>query len=171
MGADLYIPPLRKPVEAVWKPKFDEAVALRNAAEKNGDTIGADAAQKLVDEAYEHLWGGDHYFRDSYNSTSVLWCLGLSWWRDVEFDPPPTDENEEREINVSPALCRKFLDKIEAAQLRLPSRAELERKNAKVEDAGENSIESWHKFYVEKRERLISFLKRAIEHGGMYASC
>jgi hypothetical protein len=163
MGADLHIPKLRQPVEAEWKSKFEEAVALRDAAQ---DDVARAAAQKLVDEAYDHRWGGDHYFRDSYNSTSVLWRLGLSWWNDVEYDI--TDEDAD--INVSPAACRRLLDKIEAAPFTLPTRDELIRAHAKVDD-DENTVESWHKYYTEKRGRLVAFLKRAIENGGMYASC
>lgn len=163
MGADLYIRKLQAPVKAEWQPKFDAAVAQRNAA--MDDTARA-AAQKLVDESYEHLWGGDHYFRDSYNSTSVLWRLGLSWWQDLE----PDVRDEDADINCSPELCRQFLDKVQSAELKLPTRAELIANHAKVDD-GENSVEAWHKFYTEHRDNLIAFLKRAIENGGMYASC
>lgn len=163
MGADLYISKLRKPVEEQWKAKFDEAVALRNAAQ---DDTTREAAQKLVDEAYEHRWGGDHYFRDSYNSTSVLGRLGLSWWRDLEYDV----QDEEAEINISPDGCRRFLEKIQAAELVPATREELERRHAVVDD-GENSVEAWNKYYADKRERLIAFLQRAAENGGMYASC
>lgn len=164
MGADLYIPKLRAPVEAEWKAKFDEAVADRDAAQ---DEIAKAAAQKRVDEAYEHRWGGEHYFRDSYNSTSVLWRFGLSWWKDMEYDV----NDEDAEINVSPEACRRFLEKVQTAPFKLPDRYELDRMHAKVEDEGENSVESWHRFYLEKRERLIAFLKRAVENGGLYASC
>lgn len=169
MGADLYIPKLRQPVEAEWKPKFEEAVALRDAAR---DDVAKAAAQKLVDEAYDHRWGGDHYFRDSYNSTSVLWRLGLSWWNDMEYDVKYDEETDSYPggVNVSADACRRFLDRIEAAPFKLPTREELIENNAKVDD-DENSVESWHKFYTEKRGRLVVFLKRAIENGGLYASC
>lgn len=163
MGADLYIPKLREPVEAEWKPKFEAAIAQREGAT---DDASREAAQKLVDEAYEHRWGGDHYFRDSYNSTSVLWRMGLSWWNDMEYDV----RDEASDVNVSPAACRRFLDKVQEAPFELPTREELIRNHAKVDD-GENNVESWHRYYTEKRDRLITFLKRAIENGGLYASC
>lgn len=163
MGADLYIRPLEKPIKAEWMPKFDAACAQRDAAPEGPER---EAAQKVVDEAYDHLCGGDHYFRDSYNSTSVLHRLGLSWWQDLK----PDIDDENSDINVSPARCREFLDKVESAPFVLPTREELIDSHAKVDD-GENSVESWHKMYTEKRERLIAFLKRAIEHGGMDASC
>jgi hypothetical protein len=162
MGADLYIPKIRDPEKAIWQPKFDAAVAQRNAAK---DDASREAAQKLVDEASDHLWGGDGYFLDSYNSTSVLWRMGLSWWNDMEYDV--ADENSD--INVSPEACKRFLEKVQTAPFTLPTRAELIDSNAKVDD--EDTVESWHKFYTEKREHRIAFLKRAIENGGMLASC
>lgn len=163
MGADLYIKKLREPTKAEWQPKFDAAVALREAAP---DEAAKALAQKAVDEAYDHLWGGDGYFRDSYNTTSVLWRMGLSWWQDIEYDV----NDEDSDVNVSPSACRRLLDKIEAAPFTLPTRDELVKSHAKVDDT-ENTVESWHEYYVKKRSRLVAFLKRAIENGGMYASC
>lgn len=163
MGADLYIPKLRDPVRAEWMPKFEERVALRNSAQ---DDAARDAAQRLVEEASAHIWADEHYFRDSYNATSVLNRLGLSWWQDMEYDV----SDEDAEINCSPDACRRFLAKVEAASLAPATREELERRHASVDD-GENSPEAWNKYFAEKRERLVAFLKRAVENGGMYASC
>lgn len=163
MGADLYIKKLQDPVKAEWRPKFDEAVSQREAAT---DDAAREAAQTLVNEAYDHLYGDGHYFRDSYNATSVLHRMGLSWWQDIEYDV----HDEAADINVSPDACRRFLEKVQNAPFTLPTRNELLRDHAKVDD-GENSVEAWHKFYAERREKLIAFLKRAIENGGMYASC
>lgn len=163
MGADLYIEKLRRPVKAEWQPKFDAAVSLRNAAT---DEIAKSAAQKLINEAYDHLHADEHYFRDSYNATSVLQRLGLSWWRDLE----PDVHDEDADINVSPEACRVFLEKIQSAEFVPITRAELESRHATVDD-DENSAEVWNKYFSEKRDRLVAFLKRAIENGGMYASC
>jgi hypothetical protein len=165
MGADLYIHKVRKPVKAEWQPKFDAAVAQRNAAQ---DDAAKAEAQKLVDEAYDKLWGGDGYFRDSYNGTSVLWRLGLSWWQDMKPDIDP--ESNPDGNNVSVDACRAFLAKVLAAEMKPATRADLLANNCAVDD-GECSVESWNKFYREKRDRLIAFLERAIEHGGFYASC
>lgn len=164
MGADLYINKVREPVKAEWQPKFDAAVRQRNAATTDEDR---DAAQKLVDEAYEKLWGGDGYYRDSYNGTSVLWRLGLSWWQDLE---PDQDADDHDGNNVSVARCREFLAKVLAAELKPATYDELKKNNCTVDD-DQNSPSAWNKFYQEKRDRLVAFLERAIEHGGMYASC
>lgn len=164
MGADLYINKLRRPVQKEWQPKFDAAVKLRDRA--RGDSAKEADAQKLVDDAYENLHGDEHYFRDSYNGTAVLWLMGLSWWNDLNPDVRDNDE-----INCSPELCREFLRKVQSAEFELPvTRKDLTALGVKV-DNGENSLESWRKYYTEKRQQLIAFLERAIENGGMYASC
>lgn len=165
MGADLYIEKLRKPVENEWRPKLDEARSLLDAAM---DDVAKASAKKLFDEAYERLYGEEHYFRDSYNGTSVLRQIGLSWWRDMEYDV----QDEDSDINVSPAACQRFLAKVLAAgEVKPLTDAELKAKHLVVEAEGENSPESWNKYFTEKRERLIAFLKRAIDNGGMFASC
>ena len=161
MGADLYIEKVRKTLEDEWQPKFDEAIKLLDTAIDNEAKM---AAQKLVVEAYNKLYS-DGYFRDSYNSTSVLRRLGLSWWQDLEYDI----DAEESGNNISAEACQRFLDKVLAADLNLPAREELIANNAKVDSV--NTVEAWHEFYRDKRERLIKFLQQAIEHGGMYASC
>lgn len=169
MGADLYINRLRDPVKAEWQPKMDEALALRNAAQ---DDIAREAAQKLVDEAYEKLWGGDHYFRDSYNGTSILGRLGLSWWQDLEYDVQYDEATDSYpgDANVSADACKRFLEKVRAAGApSIATEAELRSRHCSVDD-GENNVESWNKYFHEKHERLVAFLERAIENGGMYAS-
>lgn len=166
MGADLYIKPISNKHKAEWRPKFDEAVALRDAAQ---DEVAREAAQKLVSEAYDKMYADDGYFRDSYNGTSVLNRLGLSWWQDMEYDLD--SEKDPNEHNVSPDACRRFLAKVKAAELQPATRAELEDRHCKVENEGDNSVDGWNKYFTEKRQRLIAFLERAIEHGGMMASC
>lgn len=59
---------------------------------------------------------------------------------------------------------------VAAATLKPATRAELVKNHCNVDD-GENSPEAWNRYYAEKRDRLIAFLDRAIEQGGMYASC
>jgi hypothetical protein len=167
MGADLYINKLRRPVQAEWQPKFDAAVAQRDSAQ---DAAGKDAGQKLVDEAYEKLFGGDHYFRDSYNGTSILARLGLSWWRDLQPDVEYVEGDPATEINVSAEACRKLRDQIAAAEYKPVTFDSLKAEHCTV-DYRENSPARWNQFFSEKRDRLIAFLDRAIEHGGMYASC
>lgn len=168
MGADLYIKKLSKPIRDEWQPKLEEAARRRDSLQR--DTPEYAAAQAEVELAYDKIYGGEHYFRDSYNGTSVLNRLDLSWWRDMEYDV----QDEDSEINVSPAACQRFLDKVLAAgELRPATFAELNDRNCPVNnnESGDGSVASWNAYFAEKRERLIAFLKRAIENGGMYASC
>ena len=60
---------------------------------------------------------------------------------------------------------RILKDMVSRAPLSLPTAEELRKDGAKVEDAGGNSFGGWHTYYREKRERLLSFLNRAIELG------
>ena len=169
MGADLYINKVRDPIKAEWQPKFDAAVAQREAAT---DDAGRAAAQKLVDEAYDHIFGGDGYFRDSYNGTSILGRLGLSWWQDLEYDVEYDDATDSYPggNNVSAEACKRFLEKVRARGApSIATEAELRSRHCSV-DNGENSVESWNKYFAEKHGRLMAFLERAIENGGMYAS-
>src|SRR5689334_13052050 len=110
MGADLYIRKIHNVQEAKWRPKFDEAIALRDSAV---DKDAQAEAQKLVDEAYDGLNAPEGYFRDSYNGTSVLNRLGLSWWQDMEYDTDP--ETDPDKNNVSAEACKRFLEKVLAA--------------------------------------------------------
>lgn len=167
MGADLYINKLRRSIEQEWRPKFDAAVRERDAAT---DEQSKAAAQKKVEEAYDTLNGPEHYFRDSYNGTSVLHRLGLSWWQDLSPDVEYVEGDPATEINVSVKTIREFRNKVAAAVLKPATRKELEAEHCTVDD-GENSPDAWNQMFQEKRERLISFLDRAIQQGGMYASC
>lgn len=163
MGADLYIPKVRDPIRAKWQPKFDAAVRRRDAAAQGSPEF--EAAQNAISEAYDQLYGTG-YFRDSYNGTSILWRLDLSWWEDLKPDVEDDDA-----INVSVERCREFLDKVKAAELKPVTAEDLRANHCKVDDEGENTVEGWNRFYVEKRDRLIAFLETAIDNGGMYASC
>lgn len=76
MGADLYIEKIHQPLLEKYQPLFDEAVRQRDALPR--DSKEAKAAQRKVTRYYDLMYS-DGYFRDSYNVTSVLWRLGLSW--------------------------------------------------------------------------------------------
>jgi len=166
MGADLYIRKYSEPAKQEWKPKFDAAVERRNRA--TDDTSVAEA-QKLVDEAYNNMYPEAGYFRDSYNGTGILGRIGLSWWRDLEPDIDP--ETNPDGNNVSAEACRAFVKKIlDAGELEPVTEESLRADHCTVDD-GANSVETWNKFYQEKRTRLIAFFERAAEAGGMYASC
>ena len=120
--------------------------------------MGADLyIKKLHKKETSDLRKSNAYFRDSYNMTNVLWTLGLSWWQDVI--PLLNEELELKDENL-----QRFRDQVVNAKQQLPTAEELRENNVEVSDAGENSIENWHRHFVEKRQELSAFLDRAIEN-------
>jgi hypothetical protein len=97
------------------------------------------------------------YFRDSYNLTSVLWTLGLSWWRDVL---PLLDE--ELELNGQSLVFVR--NRIANAEQRFPTLEELQRGRVQLDEEGGKSLEEFHRYYTEKRKQLVEFLDRAIHN-------
>lgn len=153
MGADLYIHRITDVAKEKYSPLFEEAVKLRN---KSADSV-KEYHQKKVNEYYNAMYPDEGYFRDSYNGTNLLWTLNLSWWQDA---PKYLDENG----NLKGDKLSEFRDLIVSAPQHLPNREELIKLHCRVDEEGENSVEGWHKFFVEKRERLIKFLNSAIEN-------
>jgi hypothetical protein len=151
MGADLYIQSQHDKTQKKWGPIFEAAVRKRDGFERG--SAEAEEAQKEVDAAYKGLCSPEGYFRDSYNCTSILWQLGLSWWRDV-------GDMLDDEGYMQPEKIKEFLAMIEAAELPEPEQLKLE--NATIDD-GENSREAWHKSFVDHRKQLIAFLGHALD--------
>lgn len=87
------------------------------------------------------------YFRDSYNSTSLFWILGLSWWGCKLI----------RGGSMSVANAKKLLDIIQKKTLPiLPT--DWPGKNHCEGDA-----EGWNKYFQNKKINFENFLKQAIE--------
>lgn len=115
--------------------------------------------------AYDKSQDELSYFRDSYNDSSVLWQLGLSWWKDLptmeytDEQAAEWDKNDSwPDINVDVAGCRKFLKLINS------------RKKLFAVNLTEMTDEEEREYFIKKRETLIAFLEQAIEDGGLYAS-
>ena len=155
MGADLYIRRLYAPHEAQARPAFDAAVRDRNAY-TGSDPAEKQRLQAAVAAAHEAICAVG-YFRDSYNSTSVLATLNLSWWRDVI---PMLN----RQGNLSGEALRRFRDMVATASQDLPDAARLKERGAQVDAQGENSVAGWHAYYQKERQDLLAFLDLAIAH-------
>jgi len=153
MGADLYIQTITNAAEEKYRLLFLAAVAKRDAFP--GDSAEAKQAQKEVDDYYKAMFPEDGYYRDSYNATSVLWRLGLSWWQDVG----PLLDND---YLMQPSKIRDFLGMIRDAPFTPATKEELLDQYAVVDD-DENSVEGWNEFFQSERDRLIKFLEHAIE--------
>jgi hypothetical protein len=153
MGADLYIEKIHHPLMQKYEPLFEAAVRRRDSFPSQSKE--AEAAQREVTKYYDLMYS-EGYFRDSYNATSVLWRLGLSWWEDVT--PLCTKKRKLRHDKL-----RKFRDMVANANLELPSKEEIENHSGKVDEEGENSLAEWHKYFIEKQNELLAFLDKAIE--------
>jgi hypothetical protein len=152
MGADLFIEEIHNPVWQRYAPLFKAAMRRRNQSPP-----GSQAAETARAEAvrYSDLMFSAGYFRDSYNITSVLACLGLSWWEDVL----PLC-NADRVLTG--AQLRRFRLMVASAQLQLPTQAELEEYGLTVADAGTYSLAGWHDYFRERHAELLAFLDQAI---------
>lgn len=146
MGADLYVENRYDALRERTQPAFNAAVMAREEhCKAHGCGLAAECAELLqlqdrVSEAYDAMHDEAVYFRDSYNNSSVLQQLDLSWWRDVI---PMRDEDG----NLWPEKARELASMVEGA--------ELESADYEPGDG----------YFREKRERLVRFLRSAAEAG------
>ena len=156
MGADLYINSVFEPNNKKYTPQFDAAVSKRNSVTKH-DSKEAEAAQKRVDKYFDLMYGKG-YFRDSYNSTSLLWRLDLSWWSDV-------GDMLDEEGDLSPAKAHLFLEMLESRSIAPITKKELEEYdgNGKSKKVSQKQVDEWNEYYINKKKKLIAFLKLAIK--------
>lgn len=153
MGADLYIKSITDKAKAEYQPYFDKAVKVRDSLPK--DTEASETAQELVTYFYDRMYPDEGYFRDSYNATSLLATLGLSWWQDV-------GKMLNSKGNLKGHKLAQFRDMVAEASQNLPDKDTLAKNGAKL-DEGDNSVDAWHKYFQEKRQRLLNFLDHAID--------
>jgi hypothetical protein len=158
MGADLYINSVYDPISAKYTPLFEKACNERNAI-SDQESAKFKAAQKKVSKYYD-LMSSKGYFRDSYNNSSLLWRMDLSWWSDV-------GELLDEENNLTPAKCHVFLGMLLERPI-LPIKAEELKdhfKYNKITSKTEKQkvVDEWNEYYTKKKKKLIAFLKLAIK--------
>lgn len=152
MGADLYIQKLFKPNQEKYRPLFDAAVYTRDVT--SSTEAQKKKAQDKVDEYYSKMYSKG-YFRDSYNSSSFFWRLGLSWWNDVI---PML--NKKGELTVTKAKKLRYM--VTSAEFKPATREELIQMGAAV-DEEMNSVEAWNKSFLDARDEFVKFLDEAIK--------
>lgn len=136
MGADVFM-----------AKAYDERMAEhRVLLDELGDHPSHEQLEPLYDKIYVQ---GDVYYRDSYNSGSVLWAMGLSWWTDVL---PMLDD----EGTLNKEGIETFLELIEDKPLSVSS------------DFVEHMPDEWGhddamQYLQKEQDSLISFLKKALE--------
>lgn len=101
---------------------------------------------------YHNLQYSKGYFRDSYNSTSLFWRLGLSWWKDLG--------NYTRNSTLTPEGAKKLLAEIRRRKLKPLTLKELQDMHVVVDE--KNTLEAWQKYFQNKKRRFIRFLETAI---------
>lgn len=151
MGADLYINSVIERARKRYDPKWKFwSAKCRELREKGRDGSAEHAlALKKMHYYYRRLYPASGYFRDSYNDTSVLWIIGMSWWKLEYIDKKGV---------ISVRDCRRFLEEVK--NNKVPKLDWVEWVNGrKVEGKGEE----WEKYFEGKRRRLMWFLGQAIK--------
>jgi hypothetical protein len=151
MGADVYL-------DKAYDKKYTDNKETLDSFEKIGSEVELSEAQRqhmmdIYDDMYKQ---GDVYFRDSYNSGSVLWAMNLSWWDDIL---PMCDD----EGYIDADGIRKFLDMVEDAPLHVSQGFQ------------DNMPSDWTyddamKYLQGEADLLISFLQKALDNDRLSCS-
>jgi hypothetical protein len=117
---------------------------------KAGQREAADRAQKWVLKYYGKMHERG-YFRDSYNSSNLLWLFDLSWWQDV------LEVLVDKDGKMSPRNAERFL------QMLADREPVFEAKLKKVKPAKGETQAEVEEYFRDKYERLKAFLRQAID--------
>jgi hypothetical protein len=150
VGADLYLNSVFREHHSKYAPKFDHWVAKRDALHKAGQQEAADRAQKWVLKYYGKMHERG-YFRDSYNSSNLLWLFDLSWWQDV------LEVLVDEEGKMSPRNAERFLQTLADRE------PVFETNLKKVKPTKGETRAEVAKYFREKYECLKAFLQQAID--------
>jgi len=144
MGADVYL-------EKAYDKKYADNKETLDSFEKVGSEVELSEAQRQhMSNIYDDLYKqGDVYFRDSYNSGSVLWAMNLSWWDDIL---PMCDD----EGYLDTDSIRKFLGMVEDAPLHV---SQGFQDNMPSDWAYDDAM----KYLQGEADLLISFLQKALD--------
>ena len=74
-----YLLQMQEKQKAKYEPRFDHWVTASDLATTPQERK---AAQKQVVRYYRKLYQKG-YFRDSYNSSDLVWLFELDWWEDI----------------------------------------------------------------------------------------
>lgn len=157
MGADLFIRSVSDKAEAEL-PQFMAAVAKRDAASREGRELALEQAE--VERLHDLMHPEDGYFRDSYNGTSLLSAIGMSWWKGVRTD---------KDGNIPLAEIARLRDAVDKTELPAIDDAWCKLRHLRVDD--ENTADAWRSYFTEKKSRFLRFLDHALALGEpIYAS-
>jgi len=155
MGADLYINSIYDKQTELYESKFHEAVNFRDSLPEGEER---DKAQEQVGE-YLRLWNEKGYFRDSYNSSSLFWLLGLSWWKHIV---PLLDDEGGLPITEAQKLIGTISERMHTHYPESFSDFCSENFPLNAENR-EKQIQECDEFFKAKAEKLSAMLKQSIE--------
>ncbi|TKJ40961.1 hypothetical protein CEE36_08830 [candidate division TA06 bacterium B3_TA06] len=170
MGADLYVDKVFKQdprIDVVGKKLDQVRENMRNLPDDTPDDVTKryERREKALLDAYMRIYDNmfcveNGYFRDSYNSSNLLWVLNLSYWDWL-------GGFLDGKGLLHPQHARIILDKIESIPVTAARvKRHLEARKIKLGDNGKSPDEEfkdWLDYFVEKRKRFIRFLRMAIE--------
>lgn len=152
MGLELYIAPLGRPSFE----KFDKL--LRNALKSGGSSL-ADSHEAQawwdVEVFHRNVNSAAGCFRDTDNSWSLLWRLGLDFGENVL---PLCDHGHLKAANL-----REFRDMVANRKLKLPTELELKKLLPSLGTGQDALLQEWRESLLTRHQNLLSLLNRAIE--------
>jgi hypothetical protein len=155
MGADIYLESKSNACFEKNKPLFDAAVKGRDSLGKHVSKKEKDEAQALVNKYYNAMYE-EGYFRDSYNDSSLLWQLGLSWWTDV-------GELVNKKGYMPVTKMKKFKTMLEDRDVAIDLGKEEKGTQWGFADCTEAQLKEWYDHFQEKKIELIKMVSVAIE--------
>jgi hypothetical protein len=153
MGADIYLQSIYEPWMAEYEKQPLPALGRIDSTE---DLLAA------CSNAFDDFRASGGYFRNGYNSGDVMMAMGLSWWGTVL---PMLDADGRLPID----RARELLAMIEARPLTrevvalhyLAMAEAMAQPHADRDRRAE--IDSLHRFVVQRREELLTILRKSIE--------
>ena len=149
MGASLYLSSIFRKNRANYAAKCNYWVAKRDALHNAGKKKAAAEAHQKVAKYYNKMCERG-YFRDSYDSSNLLWLFDLSWWEDVLHVLTSKDGR------MSPRNAKRFLEMLDDRE------PVLEANLKKVKLSKGETREIVEQYYKDKYKRLRAFLREAI---------
>lgn len=180
MGADIYLYDKRREdldariKEWLEEPLYDGIMARllgRFGGRKERSIVdiwngGIDETSRVLAKEYEELQE-THYFRDSYNDSSLFWRLGLSWWGLL-------DEGYIDDDGIANAATVQMLltGYNHLHERMLSEEATLawyeEHRETLQMYADDEGPEGWVKYFQEQGQRFAEFCQRTLDNNGYW---
>jgi len=159
MGADLYIRVLSRECRRKNNRNFHRWITKRDEAQDDTrKKVCQDKVSLYHDKMYER-----GYFRDSYNSTSLMWRLGLSWWEDI-------GKMLDKDGNLTVEKAQELRDIVAGLPVKYTTLQELKDGHCNVDSP--NAEKEWNDYYNKKKQDFLDFLDEAIRlRQPIYCSC